>query len=55
VGLSNLLRVDSIFEFSRARVLNTHVHPHTDPAFRVTDSVRDRLRAGFQSARFMIP
>jgi hypothetical protein len=28
--LSNLARVDSIFEFSRTRLLNTHVNPNTD-------------------------
>ncbi len=54
VDLANLARVDSIFEFSRARLLNTHVNQHTDAACRLTDSVRDRLRAVFESARFMI-
>jgi hypothetical protein len=52
--LSNLIRVDSIFEFGRDRLLNTHVNPHADPAFRLTDSMRDRLRAVFAAARFMI-
>lgn len=54
VDLSKLPRVDSIFEFSRDRLLNVHLNPHAEPAFRLTDGVRDRLRAVFQSARFMI-
>jgi hypothetical protein len=52
--LSNLARVDSIFEFSRNRLLNTHVNPNTDTGFRLADNVRDRLRAVLASARFMI-
>jgi hypothetical protein len=54
LDLSNLRRVDSIFEFSRARLLNVHVNAHCDPEFRLTDAERDRLRAAFDGATLMI-
>jgi len=54
VDLSHLKRVDSIFEFGRAHLLNMHVNPHADRPFRLPDGVRDRLRAVLDSARFMI-
>src|SRR5205823_5944667 len=32
MDLSNISRIDSIFEFGRDRLLHMHVNPHPDPA-----------------------
>jgi hypothetical protein len=52
--LSRLHRVDSIFEFGRARLREVHVNPSCAALFRLADSVRDKISAAFENVALMI-
>ena len=51
---SKIERLDSVFEFSRDRLLNVHVNPHPVAACRLTDDRRDSIRAALGRAPLMI-
>lgn len=52
--LSNLVRVDSILEFSRSRIRQVHVNPTCAATFRLSDDARDRVLAAFEGVTLMI-
>ena len=52
--LTNLSRVDSIFEFSRDRLVRVRVNPTCDGALRLPDDVRGRIEAEMHARTFMI-
>ena len=54
VDLSNLVRIDSIFECSRDRFLRLQINPNTDPACRLPASVRNQIHDALSAAPFMI-
>jgi hypothetical protein len=47
-GFEHLNRVDSIFEFSRDRLLRVHRNPNTTPECRLTDGTREKLVSALQ-------
>jgi hypothetical protein len=44
LDLSNVPRLDSIFEFGRDALRSVHVNPHPHPQCQLPDVVRDRIR-----------
>jgi hypothetical protein len=54
IDLSNISRIDSIFEFSRDRLVNTHLNPNPDPACALTNAVRSEIRNALGARQLMI-
>jgi hypothetical protein len=54
LDLTNLDRVDTVFEFGRTTLRRTWINPNCAPAFRLLDSVRERIRVVFEQADLMI-
>lgn len=52
--LSKLERVDSIFEFSRARLRDVHINPKCDASFRLSERIRDRVHEALDNVTLMI-
>jgi len=54
LDLSNIGRLDTIFEFGRDRLLKMHVNPNPLPACRLPDATRERIHKVLAADKFMI-
>jgi hypothetical protein len=53
-NLANISRVDSIYEFSRNRLVNVHVNPHCVAPHQLTPAAREQLRAALANSGFLM-